>query len=113
MSSHCNRYPSCGCSSSIGTKCHLVESDTKQAQEELPYFEPEDPKISKDPEFSGPTGPEEPEIRRNAKGYPLKTDGTVDWDLTAKEKGLFAKEPKKPHHKYPRGYTPPKKRRRK
>lgn len=23
MSSHCSRYPECGCSKEIGTKCHL------------------------------------------------------------------------------------------
>lgn len=25
MSSHCNRYPKCGCSPEIGSKCHLPE----------------------------------------------------------------------------------------
>lgn len=34
MSSHCNRYPGCGCSSSVGTKCHLPEGDTRLLQKE-------------------------------------------------------------------------------
>lgn len=35
MSSHCNRYPSCGCSSSVGTKCQLPEGDTRLLEKEV------------------------------------------------------------------------------
>lgn len=27
MSSHCSRYPNCGCSKEIGTKCHLPHGE--------------------------------------------------------------------------------------
>lgn len=29
MSSHCGRYPGCGCSKSMGTKCHLPNGHTE------------------------------------------------------------------------------------
>lgn len=35
MSSHCSRYPACGCSPDIGTKCHLPNVGPNEATEEL------------------------------------------------------------------------------
>ncbi len=29
MSSHCGRYPNCGCSKEVGTKCHLPDDHSK------------------------------------------------------------------------------------
>jgi hypothetical protein len=93
MSTHCGRYPSCGCSSYIGTKCQLPEGHP-------PLFE-------KEPD-------------RNENGYPLTEVGNIDWALTSKEKQEIADKfenlnkegkSKKPHRKYPTNYTKPKKRR--
>ena len=37
MSSHCGRYPGCGCTSHIGTKCHLPADDPRLKEKELDY----------------------------------------------------------------------------
>ena len=34
MSSHCNRYPACGCNSYCGTKCQLPEGDPRLLEKE-------------------------------------------------------------------------------
>ena len=34
MSSHCGRYPNCGCSSVAGTKCHLPYGDPMLLQKD-------------------------------------------------------------------------------
>lgn len=34
MSSHCNRYPNCGCRSDLGTKCHLPDGDPRLQEKE-------------------------------------------------------------------------------
>ncbi len=34
MSSHCNRYPGCGCGSYVGTKCQLPEGDLRLLEKE-------------------------------------------------------------------------------
>lgn len=39
MSSHCGRYPGCGCSSQIGTKCHLPDGDPRLGQKEPEFSE--------------------------------------------------------------------------
>lgn len=41
MSSHCNRYPNCGCLPSVGTKCHLPEGDSKLLNKEIEPTEEE------------------------------------------------------------------------
>ena len=33
MSTHCPRYPECGCSESFGTKCHLPDLRAKNARD--------------------------------------------------------------------------------
>jgi len=95
MSTHCGRYPNCGCSSYIGTKCHLPEGHPAL--------------LEKQPE-------------RNDWGFPLQDDGTIDWEITGREKQEVADKyerinrvgkSKKPHRKYPTNYTPSKKRNRK
>lgn len=35
MSSHCNRYPGCGCLPDVGTKCHLEEGNPKLNEKEV------------------------------------------------------------------------------
>ena len=40
MSSHCGRYPKCGCSSVMGTKCHLPDGDMRLGEKE-PEFSSE------------------------------------------------------------------------
>ena len=40
MSSHCSRYPTCGCSSIVGTKCNLSESDPRLLQKEMVITNP-------------------------------------------------------------------------
>ncbi len=57
-------------------------------------------------------------IRRNENGFPLCEDGTIDWELTAKEKTIMAEKWKKKAaggkiRKRITNYTPPKKKRRK
>lgn len=67
MSSHCGRYPGCGCSSVVGTKCHLPDNDPSlkekepefsdaveaaKRMEELKYFPP--PKHSKPTNYTPP-----------------------------------------------------------
>lgn len=32
MSSHCSRYPGCGCDSNCGTKCHLPDGDPRLSE---------------------------------------------------------------------------------
>jgi len=39
MSSHCSRYPGCGCSSVIGTKCHLKDDDSRLKDKEPEFSE--------------------------------------------------------------------------
>lgn len=34
MSSHCSRYPVCGCYNDYGTKCHLPDGDDRLLQKE-------------------------------------------------------------------------------
>lgn len=100
MSSHCSRYPNCGCNSNCGTKCQLPEGDPRLLEKE---------------------------IERNEMGYPLLADGTVDWELTSKEKEEFAfdveaykrrtdgvgRRTSSSKGKHPSNRTPPKKKRKK
>lgn len=54
-------------------------------------------------------------IRRNDNGYPLLEDGSIDWELTSKEKDEYMKEWERKNNPKQRSknsnYTPPKKRR--
>ncbi len=34
MSTHCSRFPKCGCLKTIGTKCHLPEGDIRLMETE-------------------------------------------------------------------------------
>lgn len=59
-------------------------------------------------------------ISRNDKGYPLKEDGTVDWDLAGEEKDKFLVDyekvdeiGRKIKHRKPTNITPKKKKRKK
>lgn len=64
-------------------------------------------------------------VKRNENGFPLLEDGSIDWELTSKEKEeqLFSLEKlmklrggrkiKSSKGKYPSNYTPPKKKRKK
>lgn len=47
MSSHCDRYPDCGCSSVIGTKCHLDGIDERLGQIEPTFGDEVEMKKSK------------------------------------------------------------------
>lgn len=94
MSSHCNRYPGCGCGSYVGTKCALPDNDPMLKQQEET-------------------------IKRNELGYPLTEDGKVDWEKTSKEKEKVYVDYERHNrtgrskHAKPTNYTPPKKKRRK
>lgn len=85
MSSHCSRYPACGCTSSIGVKCHLSEGDPRLLEKEVDNTADEIDwdKISKIKEA------EREKFERLERGG----------------------KSKKPHRKYPTNYTPPKKKR--
>lgn len=39
MSSHCGRYPGCGCNSYCGTKCQLPEGDPRLKEKEPEFGE--------------------------------------------------------------------------
>lgn len=59
------------------------------------------------------------EIIRNEKGFPLDSNGEIDWDLTTKEKNEFMKKWEKQNtgksskKRLLTNYTPPKKKRKK
>ena len=42
MSSHCGRYPNCGCGSDMGTKCHLDPGDPQLLENEKNIFPTEE-----------------------------------------------------------------------
>ena len=98
MSSHCSRYPTCGCSNSVGTKCYLPEGDSRLLEKE-------------------PDGVGSYDDWLDKKNF----EDESSFDKEALEKEILEskqKEPrvittKNPHHKYPTNYTPPKRRHRK
>lgn len=116
MSSHCNRYPACGCLPDIGTKCQLPDGHVLLLRAEQPDKRTIDD-ISE--ELAAKLEGRKP-IKRNELGYPLLEDGSVDWELTGKEKEAEMEKyeriqrgasSKKPHKKHATNYTPPKRRR--
>ena len=61
-------------------------------------------------------------IIRNDKGFPLQSNGEIDWEKTSQEKQSFIEKfdrmerqgsSRKPHRKHRTNYTPPKKKRKK
>jgi len=53
------------------------------------------------------------EIIRNDKGFPLDSDGDIDWEITEKEKREFRDRVEGKSKRRITNYTPPKKKRKK
>lgn len=90
MSTHCNRYPACGCGPDIGTKCNFPE-ELMIYRNELGY-----PLKQKDGDIDWEKTAEEKEAMRS-KFERIERGGAST----------------KPHRKHATNYTPPKKRHRK
>lgn len=120
MSSHCVRYPICGCSKEIGEKCHWTkERYESDVAERLAVA---DGVLVEKPRAIGFTEA----VKRNDKGYPLLENGEIDWAKTSEEKGEYLKKheakirssgdpwaDKRNKGKHGTNYTPPKRRHRK
>lgn len=89
MSSHCNRYPSCGCNSQVGTKCQLPADDPR-----LQQIEPE----------------REPEKIDWGRIEEMKHAELEKYER--QQRGGKSKKPHKKHY-YPSNRQPPKKKRKK
>lgn len=89
MSSHCNRYPSCGCNSYMGTKCQLPADDPRLQQKE------EEIDINS-PDWHG--------VEEHKQA--------VAEEFERRERGGKSKKPHKKHH-YQSNLQPPKKKRKK
>lgn len=101
MSSHCNRYPQCGCGETVGTKCHVPEiilvGQGKVSMTELVHgLESKEVVLVGAHTTPYPAGREVEEAK-------LKEFQ----ELELKKRG----KPVKPKRKHGRNYTPPKKRR--
>lgn len=98
MSSHCSRYPACGCNKYCGSKCHLPEGDSRLLEKEPDEVGSYDDWLDKN-KFQDDDMPIREALEKEI--------------LEARQKLPKVFTEKKPHRKHATNYTPPKRRHRK